>query len=79
MSRRYTQRDVDHAVQNAVDFGPCPECHTPISVHLSDDGSPCAVLHVLPQCPRFVQMEAGAYLSWVIEVREVTRSAIGEA
>lgn len=65
-------RAPDAAVEQA--FGACPWCAAPISVALTPDGAPAAVLHPRPMCARFAGSEADEYLRDVLDYREAERA-----
>jgi hypothetical protein len=72
-ARVQSSRDAARQRLRAETFGPCPDCGRPLSVACKPDGSPKAVLHVAPTCDRFESLEADAFLTWVLDVREAER------
>lgn len=56
-----------------VDFGPCPECGSVVTVHVDVKGIPVGVIHGLPMCGPYAEKEAGAFLTWVLDVRDAAR------
>jgi hypothetical protein len=52
---------VNHTTEG---FGTCPECGRPITVTIDAEEVPVAVGHTLPECDRFVRMDADGYLLW---------------
>lgn len=75
MKNRSQRRKIDKVTKalKATPFGPCPDCGTPLNVAQKPDGGLDAVLHVMPMCVTFKKLDAGAFITWVIDVREAER------
>ena len=51
------------------DFGLCPWCGLKLAVSHTADYQPTAVMHGLPTCATYDQMDGDRYLRTVIDVR----------
>lgn len=61
-------------------WGECPACGKEISVVVEGaDMKPKAIIHAMPMCDVFFQMDGGDYLRWVRETREIAAGTRGEA
>ena len=58
----------------AMDLGACPTCGRDVAVVLDPKtGGPAGMTHVMPMCPSFQEMGAGAFFAWVCDVRHALR------
>ncbi len=69
----------DHDIVSgaAENLGDCPGCGLLLGVERGPGGEVNGVLHTMPMCERFESMEAGAFLVWLMDVRDAERRGGG--
>lgn len=68
------------ALPESQAWGECPACGKDVSVVVEGaDMKPKAIIHAMPMCDIFFQMDGGDYLVWVRQTREIAAGVRGEA
>jgi len=76
MARGMTAKELS---EDTIPFGGCPDCGLPLHVILDEKGVyPQEIMHMTPMCETFDKMEADAYLTRVLDIREAQRHPIIE-